>query len=83
MQKAQELGNINAGCLGEIRTYTYCCPIIIEVKEEERSLILLGEVSICESCAPFHSAQSVITVEGNVEIKSIQRYGRKIPLLEL
>ena len=52
-----------------------CLPTVRAIKEEERQLILCGELNIGEPCAPFHCTKSVITEEGNVEFKSVQICG--------
>ena len=60
-----------------------CLPTVRAIKEEEKQLILCGELNIGEPCAPFHCTKSVITEEGNVEFKSVLICGRKIPLHDL
>ena len=58
-------------------------PTVSAIKEEERQLILSGELNIGEPCAPFYCTKSVINDDGNVEIRSGQISGRKIPLHDL
>ena len=58
-------------------------PTINTVKEEQKALILSGELNIGEPCTPFSMTKSVITKDGNIEFKSVQICGRKISLNDL
>ena len=58
-------------------------PTVEVVKEEQKQLVLSGQLSIGEACAPFSLRKSILTNDGNVEIQSFQICGRKIPLSEL
>ena len=60
-----------------------CLPTVHTVIEEQRQLILSGELSIGEPCAPFSLTKSMITKDGKVEFRSVEICGRKIPLNEL
>lgn len=60
-----------------------CLPTVDSVKEEQRQLVLSGELSIGEPCAPFSLTKSIITKDGKVEFTSVEICGRKIPLNEL
>ena len=60
-----------------------CLPTVATIKEEMKQLILSGDLSIGEPCAPFHLTKSVITSEGNVEIKDVHICGRKLPLCDI
>ena len=60
-----------------------CLPTVQVVKEEQKQLILSGQLSVGEPCAPFALRKSILTNDGNVEIQSFQICGRKIPLIEL
>ena len=60
-----------------------CLPTVSAIKEEKRQLILSGELNIGEPCATFHLTKSVITEEGNIDSRSVEINGRKIPLTNL
>ena len=60
-----------------------CLPTITQVKEDQKQLILSGQLSVGEACAPFSLTKCTVTNEGNVELEKVQIYGRKIPLAEL
>ena len=60
-----------------------CLPTIGIIKEEQKHLILSGELNIGEPCAPFQLTKSVITNDGNVEFSNVQICGRKIPLHDI
>ena len=44
-----------------------CLPTINTVKEEQKALILSGELNIGEPCTPFSMTKSVVTKDGNIE----------------
>ena len=60
-----------------------CLPTVSAIKEDQRQLILSGELNIGEPCTPFHCTKSVINENGQVEIRPVQISGRKIPLHDL
>ena len=66
---------------GEISTP--CLPTVHEITEEKHRLIDSGELSLGEPCTPFTVKKSIAISTGEIEIKSIEIYGRKIPLIEL
>lgn len=66
---------------GEISTP--CLPTVQEITKEKQYLIESGELSIGEPCTPYTIIKSIATSSGEIEIKSINIYGRKIPLYEL
>ena len=66
---------------GEISTP--CLPTVQEITKEKQYLIESGELSIGEPCTPYTITKSIATSSGEIEIKSINIYGRKIPLYEL
>ena len=66
---------------GEISTP--CLPTVSTIKQEQRHLILTGELNIGEPCTPFQFTKSIITKEGNVEFNTVQICGRKIALYDI
>ena len=60
-----------------------CLPTVNTVKEEKKQLILSGELHIGEPCATFQLTKSIITEDGNTEIRSVTICGRKIQLTDL
>ena len=53
------------------------------IGEEKKQLIASGELSIGEPCAPYKLTKSTVTSEGDIEVKSVEICGRKLPLVEL
>ena len=66
---------------GEISTP--CLPTKQEITKEKHQLVESGEPSLGEPCTPYTIKKSIATSTGEIEIKSIEIYGRKIPLFEL
>jgi hypothetical protein len=64
---------------GEISTP--CLPTVEEMTKEKH--LESGELSIGEPCTPYTIKKSIATSSGEIELKSIDIYGRKIPLYEL
>ena len=60
-----------------------CLPTVSTIREEQKQLILSGELNIGEPCAPFHLTKSVVTNEGDVEFHDVEINGRKIPLHDI
>ncbi len=54
-----------------------------EIVTERNHLIETGELSIGEPCSPYTLTKLVVTPEGNIQTRSVQINGRKIPLREL
>ena len=51
---------------------------------KRKTLIASGELSIIgEPCSPYTLQKSVVTSDGNLEIKIVEICGRNIPLIEL
>ena len=61
---------------GEIPTP--CLPTLQEVTKEKH-LVESGELSLGEQCTHYTIKKSIATSTGEIEIKSIKIYGRKIP----
>ena len=53
------------------------------IVEDKKQLIASGELSIGEPCAPYKLMKSIVTSEGDIQMKSVEICGRKIPLVEL
>ena len=66
---------------GEISTP--CLPTVQEVTKEKQHLVESGELSLGEPCTPYTIKKSIATSTGEIEIKSIEIYERKVPLFEL
>lgn len=49
------------------------------ISEEKKQLIASGELSIGEPCAPYKLTKSTVTSEGDIEVKSVEICGRKLP----
>ena len=54
-----------------------------EITKEIHQLVESGELSLGEPRTPYTIKKSIATSTGEIEIKSIEIYGRKIPLFEL
>ena len=53
------------------------------IREDRQQLIDSGELSIGEPCSPYILTKSIVNNDGNVESKTVEVCGRKIPLSEL
>ena len=53
------------------------------IVEDKKQLIASGELSIGEPCAPYKLMKSTITSAGDIQMKSVEICGRKIPLVDL
>ncbi len=75
----QSLGAVNQSYQGE----KFPCLVSQQLKAEKKKLIESGTLSIGEPCTPYKLTKTVVTNEGNIEIKEVAISGRKIPLIEL
>ena len=50
---------------------------------EKHELIESGELTIGEPCTPYITNKFIVNSSGELEVRSSEIYGRKIPLLEL
>ena len=66
---------------GEISTL--CLPTVREITDEKQHLVESGELSLGEPCTPYIIKKSIATSTAEIENKSTEVYGRKIPLYEL
>ena len=56
-------------------------PTVQEITTEKVHLVKSGELSLGKPCTPYIIKKSIATSSGEIEIKSIEIYRRKIPLL--
>ena len=58
-------------------------PTTGEITNKKAKLIESGELSIGEPCSPYMLTKSVVSKDGGIIEKTVQIYGRKIPLLDI
>ena len=60
-----------------------CLPSQQIITTEKQHLIASGELSIGVPCTPYVLSKSIVNSEGDIEFKTVEINGRKIPLTEL